>query len=289
MTSRPSLILLLAIALTFLPRLSPAQGIAAAQAEASRCKDQIASIKRDVLGKYEEALGELQVQFQKAADLEGALAVRDERARLAKESVLSEEQFVEEPKALRSVQQQHVTKMRELIAGAVNAALPRLIELKRQLTIAGKLDEAVEVRTAIEQLQNDHLPMSKPSATEAVTADTLLTAYAADRTRADKIYKGQTVLVRGLVGGFRADPANAGQYLIYLARTEGGTGWVQCELNGRTVRAREEKQFNTSMLTLTNRRGDVLARVQTGQTLELRGVCSGFEEVVLLTECEVPG
>ncbi len=280
---------LVALLLAVLPHPAPGQGLAAAQAEASRCEDQIASIKRDVIGKYEDALADLQAQFQKAADLEGALAVREERERVARESVLSEEQFVKEPNALHALQQQHVTKMRELIGGAVTAALPRLIELKRQLTIAGKLDEAVEVRAAIDQLQNDHVPLAKPAADEVVTADTLLTAYAADRTRADKIYKGQKILIRGLVGGFRASPSDSGQFLIYLARTNGGSGWVQCELDGRVMRAREEKQFNTKVLTISNRRGDVLTRVQTGQNLELRGICEGFEEVVVLTKCEVPG
>src|SRR5687768_748540 len=103
--------LLLAAVSCVLAQPATTPGLSVAEAEASRCEDRIASVKRDILGKYEDALSELQVQFQKAADLEGALATRAERERLAKERVLSEAEFVAEPRALRAVQQQHVTRM----------------------------------------------------------------------------------------------------------------------------------------------------------------------------------
>ena len=247
-------------------------------------------MKRDILNKYTDALAELQAQLQKAADLDGALAVRGERERLKAEDVLSEAQFVQEPKALRAIQQQHVTKMRELIAGLVGESVPKLVELKKTLTVAGRLDEAVTVRAAIERLQNDHVPIAKPSAGEVVAADALLTAYAADRARADKTYKGQKITVRGLVGGFRQDPADTKHYVVFLTRAGGGStaGWVQCAFNGNDLRCREEKQFNINTLIISGKDGDTLARVQTGQTMEIRGVCEGFEEVVHLTKCELP-
>ena len=282
----------LALALVILSRApgALAQGVPAAEAEAQRCQDRIASVKRDVLSKYSDALGEMQAQFQKAADLDAALAVRTERVRLKAEDVLSEAQFVQEPKTLRALQQQHVTKMRELIAGLVGESVPKLVELKKTLTVAGKLDEALAVRTAIEQLQNDHVPIAKPSAGEVVGADVLLTAYAADRARADKTYKGQKITVRGIVGGFRQDPGDAKHYVVFLARAgaSGASGWVQCAFNGGELRCREEKQFNINTLIISSKDGDTLARVQTGQTMEIRGMCEGFEEVVHLTKCELP-
>jgi len=281
----PSLRLL---ALLLIPIGVRAQGLAAGEAEAQRCEERIASVKRDVLNRYADALAELQAQLQKAADLEGALAVRTERERVKKDDALSEEQFVQEPKGLHALQQQHVAKMRELISALVGESVPKLIELKKQLTIAGKLDEAVSVRAAIERLQNDHLPIAKPASADIVPADALLTAYAADRSRADKTYKGQKITVRGLVGGFRQDPNDAKHYVVFLTRAAGGGGgWVQCAL-GDALRCREEKQFNTSTLIILNKEGDTLARVQTGQTMEIRGVCEGFEEVVHLTKCELP-
>src|SRR5688572_31468625 len=79
---------------------SHAQSVAAGEAEASKCLERIASVRREVLGRYEDGLAELQSQFQKVADLEGALNVRAERQRLQKEQSLSEKQFVNEPRAL---------------------------------------------------------------------------------------------------------------------------------------------------------------------------------------------
>jgi hypothetical protein len=279
---------ILALNLLLTPMSAWAQGVAAGEAEAQRCEDRIASVKRDVLNKYTDALAELQAQLQKGADLEGALAVRAERERVKKEDVLSEEQFVQEPKALRALQQQQVARMRELIAALVGESVPKLIELKKQLTVAGKLDEAVTVRAAIERLQNDHVPIAKVTAGDIVPADVLLTAYAADRARADKTYKGQKITVHGLVGGFRQDPNDAKHYVIFLTRSTGGNGgWVQCTMNAESLRCREEKQFNANTLIISSKEGDTLARVQTGQTMDLRGVCEGFEEVVHLTKCEL--
>jgi hypothetical protein len=282
---------LVLLALHLLPVLAVAraQGVTAGEAEAQRCEDRIASVKRDVLGKYTDALTDLQAQLQKAADLEGALAVRAERERVRKDDVLSEEQFVQEPKALRALQQQQVGKMRELIGALVAESVPKLIELKKQLTVAGKLDEALTVRAAIERLQNDHVPIAKPAADDIVPADALLTAYAADRARADKTYKDQKITVRGLVGGFRQDPADTKHYVVFLTRAAGGSGgWVQCAFNGDGLRCREEKQFNTSTLIISGKDGDTLARVQSGQTMDIRGICEGFEEVVHLTKCDLP-
>ena len=279
----------LALALLIAPRAARAQGLPAAEAEAQRCEERIASVKREVLNKYGDALGELQAQLQKSADLEGALTVRTERERVKKDDVLSEEQFAQEPKALRALQQQQVAKMRELIATLVGESVPKLVELKKQLTVAGRLDEAVTVREAIERLQNDHVPIAKPIAGEIVAADTLLTAYAADRGRADKTYKGQKITVHGLVGGFRQDPSDTKHYVVFLTRAGGGTaGWVQCAFNGNELRCREEKQFNTNTLIISNKEGETLARVQTGQTMDIRGLCEGFEEVVHLAKCELP-
>ena len=111
-----------------------------AEAEAQKCEDKIASVRRDVFSKYDDQLGELLLAMEKAADLEGALAVRAERQRLATDQDLTEANYVTEPKALRAVQTQFLTRLQELTGQLVGETVPRLIELKKQLTVAGKLD-----------------------------------------------------------------------------------------------------------------------------------------------------
>src|SRR5688572_11546546 len=91
-----------------------AQTAAAGEAEAQKCEERIAAVRRDVLGRYDDALNELQVALQKAADLEGALTVRAERQRAGQEQSLGENDLVNEPKALRALQLQMITKMKEL-------------------------------------------------------------------------------------------------------------------------------------------------------------------------------
>src|SRR5579884_3577918 len=139
-----SLLLALSVAIPVpLGRAQSTAGTAIADAETQKCQDKIASVQRDVLNHYDDALQELQNSFQKAADLEGALAVRAERQRLAAENVLTEKNYVDEPKALRNLQVQTVDKMHELVTSLIQESVPRLIEIKKSLTIAGKLDEAV--------------------------------------------------------------------------------------------------------------------------------------------------
>jgi hypothetical protein len=257
-----------------------------AEAEAQKCEDKIASVRRDVFGKYDDQLGELQLNLQKAADLEGALAVRAERQRLAAEQDLSEASYVSDPKALHALQVQTLTKLRDLTAQLIQDSMPRLIEFKKQLTVAGKLDEAVNVRDAIEHLENSHLPVTKADASTAVPVETLLLAYSGDRARADKVYKGQKINVHGIVGGYRPDPADAKTYQIYLGGST-GSGWVLCAFSAPGFRFREEKaSFGALTLVITTKDGDPFARIQKGQTVEVRGYCGGFDDVVRLDRCD---
>lgn len=266
-----------------------AQTGAAGEAEAQKCEERIAAVQRDVLMKYDDALAELLLGFQKAADLEGALAVRAERQRIAAEQSLSEKNFVAEPKALHTLQAQTLAKSQELVVQLVAETLPKLVELKKQLTVAGRLDEAVAVRGAIEKLQNAHVPMIRPDPAMAVPAETLIVAFGGDRARADKIYKGQKVTVRGVVGGFRQDPADGRHYQVFLTGGASG-GWVQCSFLAGDNRFREERAaFNTPVLVITGKDNDAGAvRLQKGTPIDVRGVCEGWDEVVRLTRCEIP-
>lgn len=285
---------------SFLPRycalllaLAPASlhaqaTLSPAEAEAQKCEDKIASVQRDVLGKYDDAIGELQLTLQKSADLEGALTARTERQRLKAEQSLSEKDYVTDPKALRALQVQTVAKLRELISTLVQESLPRLIEFKKSLTMAGKLDEAVNVRANIERLQNAHVPISRPEAGAVVPAETLLLAYAGDKGRADKTYKGQKITVRGVLGGYRPDPADAKNYQLFLTGGT-GTGWVQCTPAVGDFRFREDKNaFGVVTFIITSKDGDSTARLQKGQVVEIRGFCGGIDDVVRMDRCELP-
>jgi len=276
-----------ALAFAFSPALA-APAVNLGESEALKCEEKIASVRRDVLGKYEDVLGELLNALQKAADLEGSLAVRAEKLRLAKDHTLSERDYVTEPKSLRQQQMLYVAKMQELVSAVVQEALPRLIELKKSMTMTGKLDEAVAVRTAIEKLQNSHVPVARTEAGSVVAAETLLMAYSGDRTRADKTYKGQKIVVRGALSGYRVDPADAKLYQIYLT---GGTsgGFVQCSFSTSAYRFREEKNaFGGASLVINPADGDAATwRLQKGQAMDIRGVCEGQDEVVRLGRCDV--
>ena len=260
-----------------------------AEVEVQKCEERIAGVWRDVLGKYDAALSELLAGFQKTADLEGALATRTEKQRLAKDAALSEKDLVSEPKALRALQTQTMAKMQELTTQLVNETLPKLIDYKKSLTVAGKLDEALAVRGSIEKLQNGYLPAVRANAGAMVPAEAILGAYAADRGRADKIYKGQRIVVRGVVSGFRPDPADAKLYVVYVGGSGGG-GLIACEFAAGDFQIREEKQFNATVLVITGKGKDPpVLRVQKGAAAEIRGTCDGMDEMVRLVKCDAGG
>lgn len=265
------------------PKISEAGKIG--EAEAQKVEDRIASVRRDVLGKYDSALGDMQLQMQKAADLEGALAVRNERGRLAKEQALSEKNFVTDPKSLRALQQTTMTRMHDLVTGVVTESLPKLIEYKKQLTIDGRLDDALAVKQAIERLQNANVPISRTEAGSIVAAESLIQAYGADRLRADRTYKGVRFVVRGVMGGYRLDPNDEKILIVYLSPAS-GTGWVQCAFNLSLMRYREDRIASGTFLVLIGRDGSEF-RLGRGQQVDIMGDCAGWDENVKMVKCDV--
>jgi hypothetical protein len=260
-------------------------GASLAESEAQRIEEKIATVRRDLLSKYESQLGELQLQIQKLTDLEGALTVRAERTRVHAEQALAERNFTTEPKSLRALQQSTLAKMNDLVSGVVAESLPRLIELKKQLTVDGRLDEAVTVKQIIERLQNANVPVTRAEAGGIVPADTLLRAYSADRSRADKTYKGVRIAVRGVVAGYKLDPDNAKNLLLFL--TAGSAGWVQCSFNLSQWRYREDRSGQNTILVLIPKDGSEV-RIMKGQQADILGDCQGWDELVKLSKCDVP-
>jgi len=282
------LVVLFVLAAAPLLAQGPVRSVAPAnigEAEAQKIEEKIAMVRRDILGKYETSLGELQNQFQKAADLEGALAVRAERARVGTEQALSEKDLVKEPKSLRTLQQSMATKMQELVAGVVAEALPRLIEHKKQLTIDGRLDEALAVKQAIERLQNANVPVIRIEPGAMVPADVAIQAYSADRARADKTYLGVRFVIRGSVGGYRIDPADAKVLQVYLSG-QTTSGWVQCGFNLNQWRYREDRIGALTYLVLIAKDGSE-TRLAKGLQADILGDCLGWDEMLKFSKCDI--
>ena len=247
--------------------------------EVTNLEKLIRDVRSDVVAKYEAGLSELQVGYQKAADLEGALAVRRERARLQEERGLAEANLVEEPRQLRAFQDQYLQNQQRLVVQAVNNALPRMVELKRSLTVAGKLDDAVRVRDEIRRIQQAYLPEMRSGEGEVVTAEEVAGAYAANAERADMAYRGRKLLVRGRVVSFR-DGKEGGKASLVLAGGEGRfveVGMVE----GTRVRAETAGVAGGIAVTVPD--GAVL-RLGKGQVVEVRGRCEGLDGVVRLAD-----
>lgn len=257
------------------------------QVELDKCERNIKAVRVEIGNRYEKKLSELRAAFQKAADLEGALAVRAEEQRIVTETErpLESRHLVEEPRGLRDAQVELMGKQSEMIAQIVVEAVPRLVEMKKTLTVAGKLDEAVEVRAAIQRLQDAMSPPQRLAANSQVSVEEVYQAYQSSKERADKIYRGVKVLLRGRVAGVRPDSREPGSLsLVLFGGVEGAL--VDCAFPAGEYRVREERQGQAIVYVVSHGNNDSGAlRVQRGGVAEFTGRCDGSDGGLRFSGC----
>jgi len=260
------------------------------QTEVDRCERNMKAVRVEIGNRYEKRLSELRAVFQKAGDLEGALAVRaeEQRALAEPERPLESRHLVEEPRSLKEVQTELLSKQSEMIAQIVLEAVPKLVEMKKSLTVAGKLDEAVEVRSAIQRLQDATSPAQRLAAGTQVSAEEVYQAYQSSKERADKIYKGVKVLLRGRVAGVRPDPREPGALtLVLFGGVEGAL--VDCAFPVGEYRVREERQGQGVVYVVAHGNNDSSAmRLPRGAVAEFTGRCDGSDGGLRFSGCGLP-
>jgi hypothetical protein len=175
-----------------------------------------------------------------------------------------------------------------MIAQIVVEAVPKLVEMKKNLTVAGKLDEAVEVRAAILRLQDAMSPPQRVAANAQVNVEEVYQAYQSSKERADKIYRGVKVLLRGRVAGVRPDPREPGSLsLVLYGGVEGAL--VDCAFPVGEYRVREERQGQAIVYVVAHGNNDSGAlRVQRGAVAEFAGRCDGSDGGLRFSGCGLP-
>jgi hypothetical protein len=260
------------------------------QSEIDRCERNLKAVRVEVGNRYEKKLQELRAAFQKAADLEGAIAVRSEEQRIVAEPdrPLEARHLVEEPRSLKEIQSELLGKQSEMIAQIVAEAVPKLVEMKKTLTVAGKLDEAIEVRNAIQRLQDATSPPQRIQVNAQVSAEEVYQAYQYSKERADKIYRGVKVLLRGRVAGVRPDPRESGALVLVLfGGVEGAL--IDCAFPTGEYRVREERQAQTVFYVVSHGNNDSGAlRVPRGGIAELTARCDGSDGGLRFSGCGLP-
>jgi hypothetical protein len=247
-----------------------------ARAEVDRCERRVREVKTEIVHKYETELAKLRQAYQKAADLEGALLIRDEERRVGADQGLESGHLRGDSKVLRELQEGLLLRQGELVSQVVSESLPRLVEIKRQLTMVGRLDEAVEVRGALARLQKLLGPANRASDGSTVSAEELAQVYLVDRERADKIYRGVRLSLGGRVVGIRAD-ALGSSVLLLSGGTEGSV--VECSFLGNEYRWVQETQGNSVWVGLQAVGTKALLwKGARGTALELQGRCEGWGE-----------
>lgn len=255
-------------------------------AELKRAEDEIRTVRTEFGNQYRRKLAELRAGFQQAGDLENALLVRDLEKDSESASVpLAGSAVVNSPRTVRDLQLELLAKQRDLLGAIVQKAMPKLVEVKRSLTKAGRLDEASEVLKAIVLLyEGAGVPGEKIANGSAVLAEELYMAYQAARSRADHMYKGRQMALRGRVMGIRPDPRDpSANLLVIFAEVEGG--FVDCSF-GNNMRLTDEGKGVPSLFVLRRGPADPAPiRLQKGTSVEVLGKCEGWDESVRLQDC----
>lgn len=268
-----------------------AQGTASAGAESwgaelKRAEDEIRTVRTEFGNQYRRKLAELRAGFQQAGDLENALLARDlEKNSETAPVPLQGMDVVAAPRSVRELQLELIGKQRDLLGAIVQKVMPKLVESKRSLTKAGRLDEASEVLAAILRLyEGAAVPVEKIANGGAVLAEELYLAYQAARQRADHIYKGRQIALRGRVLGIRPDPRDSSaMVLVIYPEVEGG--FIDCSF-GTNMRLQEERQGQATVYALRRGPADPAPfRFQKGASVEVLGKCEGWDEGVRLQDC----
>jgi hypothetical protein len=280
-----------AVVSAVLPLSSIAAQVAAPElvkSEVDRCERRLREVRTEMVNRYESKLPELRVAFQKAADLESALLIRAEEQRLANERTLDASNVVDEPRSLTDAQEAILAKQTDLIAQVVAESVPKLVELKKALTVAGRLDEAVEVRTAILKLQGVGAPAQRLSPGTQVSVEDVFQGYQASRERADKMYKGVKLQISGRVVGVRPDPRDPTNLtLVLFGGAEGAL--VDCAFSPAEYRVREERLGPTLFFVVSSTTANISPlKVQRGAAVEFMGKCDGWDGAVRFSGCIIP-
>jgi hypothetical protein len=108
-----------------------------------------------------------------------------------------------------------------------------------------------------------HVNVADKSADIAQTANILFTDFSTDETKANTTYLDKIIAVKGVV----ANIAEEGEKMVVTFQTSDDFGSVICYLT--------EKDSKNS------------AKIKEGQTLVLKGICTGFLMDVILVKCVI--
>lgn len=285
------LIFTIASACSFLTGTCRAQVNAAElmQLEIEKTDRQIREVRVEIGNRYEKRLAELKAVYQKAADLENALIVRSEEKRIETEPnrPLEARHLVEEPRLLRDAQAELLAKQTEMISQIVQSIVQKLVDLKKTLTISGKLDDALEMRNTIQRLQDAASPAQRLSDNSLVSPEEVVQSYQSSRERADKLYRGVRLLIRGKVAGIKPDPKDPSFNVLVLYGGADGS-FVECSFPTLEYRVREEKVGQNLYYVVSRNNVDPNApaiRAIRGAFVEISGRCEGYDGSVRFGGC----
>ncbi len=122
-----------------------------------RCDDEIRKQSAPIRERYQEDLDALAKSYQAQGDLDNLLAVKSEQERFSKSAKIDLPDIVRTPQKLRELQEKYRESFSKTARSVARQHVADLEELKRTLTVDGKLDEAIAVQSQIRALKQKYM------------------------------------------------------------------------------------------------------------------------------------
>lgn len=124
------------------------------------CEEAIRQRRLAIQPQYVGELEALEKALQAKGALEDLLAAKAERERFIKTPLITEENVVESPDALRDIQQKYRETQQNLSASVAEEFVARLEQQKQALTIEGRLEEAMKAKVDAELVRKTYPPVN---------------------------------------------------------------------------------------------------------------------------------
>lgn len=241
---------------------------------------------------YEKELKEMLTEFQMEGNLEAYLAVREEIRRFERDPTLHSSNLVDFPEELRFLQLEHIRLDLEIVADAVLGFSELLNPKKRELTIAGKIDEAIVVMNQVSTIREKFKPQLDELRDQLsvdiipISAENLAKAYARNENRANRMYMGKTVRVTGNVRRIDQSLTDRYDYKIELTAGEHRVP-VVVTLNTKGEKKKPDLTGIGSNQQFILMDGEDKLTLRVGMKITVDGICQGSHVGVQINDITV--
>ena len=134
---------------------------------------------------------------------------------------------------------------------------------KKKIILAILILSIVGAVVAYKMYNKPHVNVANSKADITITANKILTDFSSDETSANKLYLEKIIEVKGTISETKLEKGKG----IITLKTNDDFGSVLCHLSEEATKE--------------------MSSLKVGQTISLKGICTGYLMDVILVKCEI--